>query len=237
MKSSDFERLGDWQRKQQWGFEDALSDKMSRNNRTQQRSSVISTDTSNMDKRKSFKIHRENSEQFVMKYFFNVRGYLEEVASDNENFVYFSNGKSTIRINTNYSCMCSGYSFDEYFENTDIMGKGSFPSNSSGIGPYVDRRYFKKDDYKGSEYFRQAFLYNDKLATISLILKKVDEVPGWCCVYPKFSMYIEVSYFDINNNESLKGLNTKAKLDIISVTNSFFSKRVNFRLYRNNSCC
>lgn len=223
MKSSDFERLGDWQRKQQWGFDDALVDKISRNNRTLQRSSVISTDTSKMDKRKSFKIHCKNSKQFVMKIFFNVRCYSEEVESDNENFVYFSNGKSTIRINTNYCCMCNGYRFDEFFENTDIMSKGSFPTTSSGIHPFIDRRYFKKDDYKGSEYFKQAFLCNDKLATISLILKKIDEVPGWCCTYPIFSMYIELSYFDINNNESLKGLNTKAKLEFISLTGSFLT--------------
>lgn len=26
MKSSDFERLGDWQRTQKWGFQDAVSD-------------------------------------------------------------------------------------------------------------------------------------------------------------------------------------------------------------------
>ena len=32
MKSSDFERLGDWQRKQQWAFEDALKDVVTRKN-------------------------------------------------------------------------------------------------------------------------------------------------------------------------------------------------------------
>ena len=224
MKSSDFERLGDWQRKQRWGFEDALDDKLLKNQRKSQRSSVISTDTSKMDKRKSFKIHCENSKQFVMKFFFNVRCYSEEVESDNENFVYFSNGKSTIRINTNYHCMCNGYKFDEFFENTDIMSKGTFPSTSSGVHPFIDRRYFIKDDYKGSEYFRQAFLNKDKLATISLILKKTAEHPGWCCSYPEFTMYIELSYFDINNNKSLKGLNTNAKLEFISLTDSFLTR-------------
>ena len=32
MKSSDFERLGDWQRKQQWAFEDAKEDAITRKN-------------------------------------------------------------------------------------------------------------------------------------------------------------------------------------------------------------
>lgn len=225
MKSSDFERLGDWQRKQQWGFEDALNDKISRNNRMQQRSSVISTDTTNMDKKKNFKIDCEKSNEFIIKCFQDVRGYSEEIDSDNKNFVYYSNGKSTLRINTNFDCICMGYRFDEYFENTDVISKGSFPSKSSGISYfYIDREYYKRDDYKGSEYFRQAFLFNDKLATISLKLKKVDEIQGWGCYHPKFSIYIEVSYFDVNNNESLKGLNTEAKLDIISITNSFISR-------------
>ena len=33
-----------------------------------------------------------------------------------------------------------------------------------------------------------------------------------------------INYFDINNNDSLKGLNNDAKLDIISCTNSFLTK-------------
>ena len=230
MKSSDFERLGDWQRKQRWGFEYALDDKLSRNQRKPQRSSVISTDTSNMkkrehfkiDKRELFKIDWKEDKQFTIDTLFNVRGYSEEVESDNENFVYFSNGKSTIRINTNYGF--DGYEFDEFFENEDIMSKGCFPSTNSSIYPFDDIRYFMRDDYKGSEYFRQAFLYNDKLATISLILKKTAEHPGWCCTFPEFTMYIELSYFDINENKTLQGLNTNAILKWISLQDSFLTR-------------
>ena len=58
MKSSDFARLGDWQRKQRWAFDDALDDKLTRSQRKTQRSSVISTDTSKMDKRERFKIDK-----------------------------------------------------------------------------------------------------------------------------------------------------------------------------------
>jgi len=229
MRSSDWERLGDWQRKQRWGFEYALDDKLTRSQRKTQRSSVISTDTSKMDKRERFKIDKielfkidwKEDNQFIIDFLFNVRGYSEEVESDNENFVYFSNGKSTIRINTNYRSMCPGYKFDEFFENEDIMSKGCFPSTNSGVYTFEDIRYFMRDDYKGSEYFRQAFLYNDKLATIALILKKTAEHPGWCCTFPEFTMYIELSYFDINENKSLKGFNTNATLEWISLTDSF----------------
>ena len=230
MKSSDFERLGDWQRKQRWGFEYALDDKLSRNQTKPQRSSVISTDTSNMNKRENFKIDKrelfkidwKEDKQFTLDTLFNVRGYSEEVESDNENFVYFSNGKSTIRINTNYGF--HGYEFDEFFENEDIMSEGCFPSTNSNIYPFDDIRYFMRDGYKGSEYFRQAFLYNDKLATISLILKKTAEHPGWCCTFPEFTMYIELSYFDINENKTLQGLNTSAILKWISLQDSFLTR-------------
>lgn len=194
MKSSDFERLGDWQRKQQWGFEDALADKISRNNESIQRSSVISTDRGNLVKKKNGKTHYENFDNFFIKWFLNVRDYSKEVDSDDEKLVYFSNDKSIIRINTNFDCRCNGYKFDEYFENTEVMSKGCFPTKSSGIS-YLDfnnlndRRnyyYFRNPNYNGSEYFRQTFLYENKLATISLIVKKVAEHPGWCCTYPEF---------------------------------------------------
>ena len=61
MKSSDWERLGDWQRKQQWGFEDSLKDVAIRqkNNIPYQRggeapmpSACISTDRSTLKRKK-----------------------------------------------------------------------------------------------------------------------------------------------------------------------------------------
>lgn len=201
------------------GFEDALNDETSRNNKTIQRSSVILTDTSNMTKKKTTKLRFEER---MIKYFFHVRGYSEKIDSDNKNFVYFTNGKSNIRININFNCIFCGYKFDEYFENTSVISKGSFPSDVTGFN--ASEEYYKKRDYKGSECFRQAFLCEDKLVTISLILKRTGAVPGWCCLSPKFSMYIEVSYFDINNNESLRGLNTEAILETISTTKSYLAK-------------
>ena len=205
MKSSEFERLVDYSKK---------------NNVN----SVISTDKSFMSTRKKHCHSRIVLDDFIIQFFLKIRNYSEKVDGNNKNFMYYSNGKSILEINPMFNCICNGYRFDEYFENKDIKSKGSFPSNGSGMSPYIDREYYKRSDYNGSEYFKQAFLYEDKLAVVSLKLKKVDEISGWCCYYPKFSMFMEISYFDINNNDSLKGLNNDAKLDIISCTNSFLAK-------------
>ena len=53
MKSSDFERLGDWHRTQKWGFEDAVSDLA--NHILYDRkipSTCISTDRSSLQRKK-----------------------------------------------------------------------------------------------------------------------------------------------------------------------------------------
>lgn len=64
MKSSKFERLGDWQRKQQWAFEDAKEEVVTRksSNTDYQRvgeaprsSTCISTDRSTLKPRKKTK--------------------------------------------------------------------------------------------------------------------------------------------------------------------------------------
>ena len=213
------------------GFEDALADKISRNNQSIQRSSVISTDRSNLVKKTKAKTHYENFDNFFIKWFLNVRDYSKKVDSDDENIVYFSNDKSIIRINTNFDCRCNGYKFDEYFEDPEVMSKGCFPTKSSGIS-YLDFNnlndrhnyyYFRNPNYNGSEYFRQTFLYENKLATISLIVKKVAEHPGWCCTYPEFSISIVVKYYDLDNNISLKGFKTDVMLEFMSLTGSFLS--------------
>lgn len=51
MRSSDFERLGDWQRKQTWGFEDALSDLVRRTPRKTNVSHCIYTDRSTLQRK------------------------------------------------------------------------------------------------------------------------------------------------------------------------------------------
>lgn len=53
MKSSEFERLGDWQRKQKWSFEDALDD-LTRPILYSQKplSTCISTDRSTLQRKK-----------------------------------------------------------------------------------------------------------------------------------------------------------------------------------------
>lgn len=51
MRSSDFERLGDWQRKQIWGFQDALNDVVTRTQNIQRISSSISTDRSTLERK------------------------------------------------------------------------------------------------------------------------------------------------------------------------------------------
>ena len=64
MKSSKFERLGDWQRKQQWAFEDAKEDAVTRKNinidyqkggEAPVPSTCISTDRSTLKPRKKTK--------------------------------------------------------------------------------------------------------------------------------------------------------------------------------------
>jgi len=58
MKSSDFERLGDWQRKQQWAFKDAVSDLANHAlNNIKIPSTCISTDRSSLQKKR----RRKNS--------------------------------------------------------------------------------------------------------------------------------------------------------------------------------
>ena len=212
MKSSDFERLGDWQRKQQWTFEEALNDKLTGNQRKPQRSSVISTDRDNIVKKGKEKNQFEIFNNIINKQFLNIRNYSKKVNSDDEKLVYFSNDKSIIRINATFDCGCNGYKFDEYFENPEVMSKGCFTSKSSGIS-YLDFNnlndkrnyyYFRNPNYNGSEYFRQTFLYGNKLAIISFIVKKVAEHPGWCCTYPEFSISLVVKYYNLDNNISLK---------------------------------
>lgn len=53
MKSSEFERLGDWQRKQEWGFADALNDlEQSILHSPKTPSTCISTDRSTLQRKK-----------------------------------------------------------------------------------------------------------------------------------------------------------------------------------------
>lgn len=53
MRSSDFERLGDWQRKQAWGFEDALSDLVRRTPPKSNVSYCIFTDRNTLERKNS----------------------------------------------------------------------------------------------------------------------------------------------------------------------------------------
>lgn len=53
MKSSDFERLGDWQRTQKWGFQDAVSDLVNHNLYDRRiPSTCISTDRGSLQRKK-----------------------------------------------------------------------------------------------------------------------------------------------------------------------------------------
>lgn len=173
----------------------------------------------------------------MIKIFLSHKGYSKMTDNEENNWISFDNGKTSIEIFAGYrDYFPCKYEFVEHYENEDIVSKGCFPIKSSGINhrqfdDYGDSRnyfYFLEPNYNGSEYFKQAFMYDNKLATISLIVKKIAEHPSWCCTYPEFSVSIVVGYYDLDNNVSLKAYRNDAMLteDISSVGSILSSKAI-----------
>lgn len=199
MKSSEFERLGDHTRKQKMTFKKALDDVAKRHNeRINNQSTVIQTDKRTLKPKER---QRENFPNILMiNSLLNVRNYTEKINTSDVNTEYFSNGKSTINIENGIRTF---YKFEEYLENEEVKSKGIFLSECHGPNSLMSPNYHRHN-YNGTEYFRQAIMYNNKVVTISFIVTKDHYTPGWACYYPIYKLSFEITYYDLEMNDFIK---------------------------------
>lgn len=221
MKSSEFERLGDYTRKQKITFKKALKDVTKRHNeRINNRSTVIQTDRSSLKPKER---QRENFPNILMiNSLLNARNYTEKINTSDINSEYFSNGKSTINIENGIRTF---YKFEEYLENEDIKSKGIFLSECVGPNSLMSPNYHR-GNYNGTEYFRQAFMYNNKVVTISFIIKKDHYRAGWACYYPIYKLLFEITYYDLELNDFIKQTPYTYTIDDFVKTSSDIEKTV-----------
>lgn len=215
MRSSDFERLGDWQRKQDMTFKQALKNI---ERRKEERSSIIYTDRTTLTKKE--KQRGQFPHDLMIKSVLNARNYSEKLIISDPDTEYFSNGKSTINIENGIRCF---YKFEEFFENKDVQSKGFFLSEDLGVTSMSgDMYHIMDEDYKGSEYYRQVFLHNNQAVTISFIVKKTHYKRGWECFYPVYTLSLEITNYDLENNAFAKTYPNQ--IDDIAKPDSYLAK-------------
>lgn len=153
--------------------------------------------------------------ELMTKCILSARNYSKRENTKNEGKLVLNNGKSTIEIDEKASMsIYSRYNFVEYFENNDIESKGYYLPCYIGRGELDNKDYYMRKNYNGTEYYRQAFSYKDKHATISFVIKKEKSLNGLWTNYSIFSVSLIISYYDNFNNEFINGkINVDELLD------------------------
>ena len=208
MKSSEFERLGDHTKKQKMTFEKALQDITKRHNeRITNPSSTIYTDKKTLQQKERLRGDFPNI--LMINSLLHARNYTEKINTSDVNTEYFTNGKSTINIENGIRTF---YKFEEFLQNEEIQSKGIFLSECHGPNSLMSSNYHTTN-YNGTEYFRQAFMNNNKVVTISFVITKDHYAPGWACYYPVYKLSFDITYYDLEMNDFLKNSIYKYTID------------------------
>lgn len=162
------------------------------------------------------------SKELMMKCVLSIRNYNKRGITEHKEKLVLTNGKSTIEITPKTSGIYSRYNFVEYFENKNVESKGFYLPEYLGESLLDEENYHMRKNYNGTEYYRQAFSYNNRQAIISFIIKKECNLHGLWTQYSIFSISLIISYYDSFNNEFIR-----EKIDVDDLTDPY-SKILNY---------